>query len=149
MYTEEIAVFILENTCEDYCKECTTTECTLCYATFDLTSDGKCECNPSQTFLDTANEVCEPCLANCETCSQASTCEVCQNTFTLSTDMTECSCTPNQSLDTVNNVCIDCINNCEICTDSTSCDQCFATFDLKVDKTECFCPEKTFEDASN
>ncbi|EAR97647.2 REJ domain protein (macronuclear) [Tetrahymena thermophila SB210] len=119
--------------------------CQTCLDGYNLNS-GKCmlQCNPGQylNIIASTEQICQPCITNCDKCSDATTCDNCKNGYVYmninSTNQCIQKCSQsNQYLDS-QGVCQNCMQNCDSCSQANVCDTC-ATNYIKTQSNTCQC----------
>ncbi|EAR96767.2 REJ domain protein (macronuclear) [Tetrahymena thermophila SB210] len=127
--------------------DCPSGNCQSCQSGYDLISGScvlKCGQRQYSKVVDASSQqTCQPCLTNCNLCSNGSTCTNCDSgyTYAVVNGSNQCypSCTqPNQYIDPQGN-CQNCMQYCSNCSTATYCTACFTGFILNANNSSCQC----------
>ncbi|KAL4480118.1 hypothetical protein ABPG74_020634 [Tetrahymena malaccensis] len=127
--------------CDKSCLECNgpqNNQCTSCPDKFQF-QNGQCiQCQLNNgEYFDQNQRICQPCLANCQTCSNNNTCDICESGFQLIGNGCLPSCQNNQFRDK-NYICQNCASTCLTCVDTaTTCTSCQNDLYLNTQSSSC------------
>ncbi|KAI8467540.1 MAG: hypothetical protein J3K34DRAFT_523627 [Monoraphidium minutum] len=105
------------NQCNDpQCEECSNANANSCNKCKPgkVLNEGKCANDTCPVGKWNNNGKCDPCKANCKSCTTGTDCQQCNDNFWYNV-----------------NTCDNCANNCKVCTDSTNagCSECIAGYE--------------------
>eukprot|EP00347_Sterkiella_histriomuscorum_P014884 403359155 len=118
--------------CPLNCQVCSsTTVCTDCIDSFQLSQNGVCSPNQCliNEYFDAATSKCKACSTNCESCNKNG-CQKCQNGFFLNEATRVCgkTCPAGYYANSQSNACMKCQSNCLECvTNNYTCTKCDST----------------------
>ena len=119
------------------CLKCNNTEtCQLCDATFNMSLNSQCVCNPH--YFISASIKCEHCGPLCDECSSYNACIICSENSLLN-HSGFCQCIDGYFMNSVKKSCELCMADCSKCNNNETCSECLDILKVLDQNRTCIC----------